>query len=346
VCRHYAAGDGYINMADGKPLYVFGFSDVTGIAPASVMNSSVLAATIPGPPLEVSEGDELYLSLTNVGMAARPDLFDAHTLHFHGFPNAAPVFDGEPHSTFGVNMGATLTYYYKIRDPGTFLYHCHVEAAEHMQMGMLGNLYVHPRQDGTPYSYQGRTYTKFAYNDGDGSTGYHVEKAIQLSSMDSVFHDLHLGIQPLPFANMRDNYPMMNGRGYPDTVTDGPLANPPPDNGGRRSQLSDAHVVAASGQRILLRLSNVSITAYYTVGALGLPMKVVGAGARQLRGPTGKDLSYDTASVTLGGGETAEVIIDTRDVAPGRYFLYTTNLNYLSNGDEDYGGMMTAIDIH
>jgi hypothetical protein len=27
------------------------------------------------------------------------------------------------------------------------------------------------------------------------------------------------------------------------------------------------------------------------------------------------------------------------------YFLYTTNLNYLNNGIEDFGGMMTEIRI-
>ena len=48
-------------------------------------------------------------------------------------------------------MGASITYYYNIVEPGTFMYHCHVEATEHMQMGMLGNLYVHPQQDGASY---------------------------------------------------------------------------------------------------------------------------------------------------------------------------------------------------
>ncbi len=32
-------------------------------------------------------------------------------------------------------------------EPGTFIYHCHVEATEHMEMGMLANLFVHPVQD-------------------------------------------------------------------------------------------------------------------------------------------------------------------------------------------------------
>jgi FtsP/CotA-like multicopper oxidase with cupredoxin domain len=105
-------------------------------------------------------------------------------------------------------------------------------------------------------------------------------------------------------------------------------------------------VTATKGERILLRLSNLSVTNYYTITAQGLPMQVVGAGARQLRGPDGKNLYYETTSVTLGGGESAEVLIDTSQVAPGTYFLYTTNLNYLSNFEQDNGGMMTEIVIN
>jgi hypothetical protein len=37
------------------------------------------------------------------------------------------------------------------------------------------------------------------------------------------------------------------------------------------------------------------------------------------------------------------VILDTAAVPAGTYFLYTTNLNYLSNNQEDFGGMMTKI---
>jgi hypothetical protein len=48
----------------------------------------------------------------------------------------------------------------------------------------------------------------------------------------------------------------------------------------------------------------------------------------------------------LGGGEAREVILDTTNVEPGTYFLYTTNLDHLANHNEDYGGMMTEIVIN
>jgi FtsP/CotA-like multicopper oxidase with cupredoxin domain len=348
VCKHLAAGDGWAVMADGKELYTFGFSDVTGLDPELVMTASMLAAHQPAPTLELREGDRLYLTLTNVGMMMRPDLFDAHTVHFHGFPNAAAVFDGVPEASISINMGSSLTYFYEIVEPGTYLYHCHFEATEHMQMGMLGQLFVKPAQDGQTRTWGGRTYSRFVYNDGDGSTGYHKAYALQLNSFDHVFHEQHIAVQPLPFASMTGTYAFVNGRGYPDTVNPDPLPAAMENMRGIPAQPLSALVTldrATEGTTLLLRFSNVSVTELFTVTALGLPMRVVGQGARILRGPGGKDLSYETGAVTLGGGETADVLVETSGVPAGTYFLYTTNLNYLSNGDEDYGGLMTEIVI-
>ncbi|MEO8679030.1 MAG: multicopper oxidase family protein, partial [Vicinamibacterales bacterium] len=221
--------------------------------------------------------------------------------------------------------------------------HCHVEATEHIQMGMVGSLYIHPKQDGTPFTYNSKTYTKFAYNDGDGSTGYDKEYPIQLGSLDSNFHDQHIAIQPLPFAAMSDNYPLLNGRGYPDTINPGVIET---DGGfgALPSQKQNAKITATAGERVLLRLSNLGVMRFYTLGST-IPMTVVGHNAKQLRGPTGTNLYYDTNSVTLGGGESIDVILNTAGIAPGTYFLYTTNLNFLSNDGEDFGGMMTEITI-
>ena len=352
-CMHLGAGDGAIRMADGRSLYIFSFSDVTGIADNpntrgdDRLTAGMMAATFPAPKIVLDEGDEFYLTLTNVGMMMRPDLFDPHTVHWHGFANAAAVFDGVPDASVSINMGSSFTYYYNVVDPGTYLYHCHVEATEHMQMGMLGNLYVRPAQDGTPYSYEGETYHQFAYNDGDGSTGYDVDYAIQIGSFDSVFHDDSETVQPLPFALMRDNYPMLNGRGYPDTAS----TNPPPAPmmaspvDGVSTQPEHSLIEANQGDRILLRLSNLNVTRFYTLTSPAVPMEVVGKNARHLRGPDGKDLYYKTHSVTMGGGESMDVILDTTSISPGIYFLYTTNMNYLSNDTEDFGGMMTEIII-
>ena len=375
-CMHLSAGDGFATMGDGTTRYIFNFGDMTGNKTKTanekrvVIQRGLLAAEWPAPTIELEEGQEFYLSMTNVGMVMRPDLFDPHTVHFHGFPQSSTVFDGLPESALSIGMGATITYYYKLNDPGTYMYHCHVEATEHMQMGMLGNLYVKAGQNKTgcaDLSCAATTGTAgYAYNDGDGSTFYDVEFPVQLGSFDGAFHDASENTQPLPFALMVDNYPMINGRGYPDTAdprtdgTDGQLPFPPADgfnitdvtNGANpfvnlTGQKVSSLITATAGQKVLLRISNLAITRFYTLQSLGIPMQVVGKDAKQLVTQDGAtNLYYDTNSVTVGGGESYDVILDTTGVAAGTYYLHSANLNYLSNDTEAFGGMMTEIVIN
>ena len=373
LCRSVVCGDGHVNMADGSDSYIFGFSDVTNAAEAQIPTRGnptnpdgvpLGGANFSAPTLLAREGQDLYLTLTNTGFRERPDLFDPHTIHYHGFPNAASVFDGEPMASFGINLGSSLTYFYRNEYAGTYMYHCHVEAAEHMQMGMLGNLYVLPRQDGTHITYGGHDYSKFAYDDcpaaGDpmcGSTGYDVLYFLQETGFDPNFHAADQTYNRLGFADMEDTYPLLNGRGYPDTVNPDPVFNvngnpsqPIPavpfriNADGTRSPLA-----ITQGQKLLLRVSSLSTVEFSTLSVLGIPMRIVGQGAQLRRGhtdvehDTGVNTSYATNSFTLGGGESVDVMLDTAGVAPGTYFLYTTNLNHLSNNAEDFGGMMTEI---
>jgi FtsP/CotA-like multicopper oxidase with cupredoxin domain len=371
ACKFLTAGDGHVTMADGNDIYVFGFDDVTGVPTNQIMNmvndpvapGGMRGAETSAPTINVKAGQEFYLSLTNVGMVERPDLVDPHTVHYHGFPNASSVFDGEPMASMAINMGETLTYYYNNVEPGTYMYHCHVEASEHMQMGMLGNLYVRPQQDGTLIN----GYTQFAYNDcptypiitaGCGSTGYDVGYPIEITAMDPEFHHADQTYNETDFAFMTDTYSLLNGRGYPDTInpcgrqTAYPTvpAGWPACTGsdilnslGVPSQNTPALIMARAGQKILLHFPSLSTVDFHTVTLLGLPMTIIGQGARQYRNFNGTTYYYNTGSITLGGGEAYDILINTAGASPGTYFLYTTNLNYLSNDAEDFGGMMTEI---
>ena len=80
----------------------------------------------------------------------RPDLFEQHTVHFHGYPNASSFYDGVPDASVAINIGGSFTYYYLAPDAGTYFWHCHITPPEHLQMGMVGQLYVRPRQDRVP----------------------------------------------------------------------------------------------------------------------------------------------------------------------------------------------------
>jgi hypothetical protein len=129
------------------------------------------------------------------------------------------------------------------------MYHCHVEALEHMQMGMLGNIFVRSAQDRLPVptvfanGFEHLAGYRYAYDDGDGSTRYDVEVPLQIHSLDSYFHDQHLAVQPLPFYTIKDDYAMFNGRGYPDTVITTDLPGPN-ENGSKPVQKVHSRVSA------------------------------------------------------------------------------------------------------
>src|SRR6202030_392522 len=72
---------------------------------------------------------------------------EQHTVHFHGYPNASSFYDGVPDASLAINIGASFTYYYLAPDAGTYFWHCHITPPEHLQMGMVGQLYVRPRQN-------------------------------------------------------------------------------------------------------------------------------------------------------------------------------------------------------
>jgi FtsP/CotA-like multicopper oxidase with cupredoxin domain len=134
--------------SDGSLNWAYQSSLLDGhVDPRPIMDVGVMNASAPAPLIAIDEDDELFLTLTNVGMIMRPDLFEQHTVHFHGYPNAAAFYDGVPDASIAIEIGGSFTYYYLAPDAGTYFWHCHIAPPEHLQMGMVGQLYVRPRQD-------------------------------------------------------------------------------------------------------------------------------------------------------------------------------------------------------
>jgi FtsP/CotA-like multicopper oxidase with cupredoxin domain len=355
-----------------------------------VMDVGVMNGNIPAPLMSLDEDDEFFLTLTNVGMIMRPDLFEQHTVHFHGYPNASAFYDGVPDASVAINIGGSFTYYYLAPDAGTYFWHCHITPPEHLQMGMVGQIYVRPRQDrvaGTGQTLyqalqkqqadlrtacnsatdilcsnplpptnsvaakttvvQNSTLTGgYAYNDGDGSTWYDVEYPIQIHGFDPNFHFVGMTFNPEGFADMKDKYFLLNGRSYPDTVTKGPLETQAADGVNHFSQPLPSIINITAGQRALLRISDLDVSEYQTLASIGIPMKVIALNAKLLRDQAGNNMYYTTNSITLGGGESLDVILDSTGVPKGTYFLYTPNLDHLSNDAENFGGLMTEVHVN
>ena len=366
------------------------------VDPRLIMDVGVMNANMPAPLMAIDEDDEFFLTLTNVGQVMRPDLFEQHTVHFHGYPNASAFYDGVPDASVAINIGGSFTYYYLAPDAGTYFWHCHISPPEHLQMGMVGQLYVRPRQNrvsaiasttavalraslvtrnsdplknpganGTTCSdilCTGQTPapvtaaaaatgtipagTKYAYNDGDGSTRYDVEYPIQIHGFDPTFHFVGMTFNPESFADMKDKYFLLNGRSYPDTVSPGPMTTQSSDGTLHASQPLPTIINIPAGGRALLRISDLDVTEYQTLASLGVRMHVVGLNARLLRDMAGNDMTYYSNSITLAGGESIDVILDATGYTAGqKFYLYTPNLDHLSNDAENFGGLMTEVNI-
>ncbi len=381
------------------------------VDPRQIMDVGVMNGNIPGPLMAIDEDDEFFLTLTNVGMIMRPDLFEQHTVHFHGYPNASSFYDGVPDASVAINIGGSFTYYYLAPDAGTYFWHCHITPPEHLQMGMVGQIYVRPRQNRTPVgtalyaslaAQQSDLRTacrrpgdgitpavttdpdilctnplpaintgvsqandavgsaannpdfgqplKYAYNDGDGLTAYNVEYPLQMHGFDPNFHFVGMTFNPEAFADMNDKFWLLNGRSYPDTVIPGPLTTESSDGRSHFSQPLPAIINIPAGGKALIRLSQLAVAEYMTLGSLGIPMHVIGWNAKLLRDQSGNNTDYYTNSVTLGGGESMDFILDASNTslyhAGQIFYLFTPNLDHLSNDQENFGGMMTEIHIN
>jgi FtsP/CotA-like multicopper oxidase with cupredoxin domain len=382
------------------------------VDPRQIVDVGMMNGNIPAPLVAFDEDDEMFLGLTNVGMIMRPDLFEQHTIHFHGYPNASSVYDGVPDASVAINIGGTFTYYYFAPDAGTYFWHCHITPPEHLQMGMVGQLYVRPRQNrvpsgvnlyaslqqqfldlrticspnydilcanslpagGSPTAGATRvaaktlcdgvtsapsiTLANYAYNDGDGASCYELEYPLQIHGFDPNFHFVGMTFNPEMFVDMKDKFFLLNGRSYPDTTTPGPLGSMSSDGVWHYSQPMPAIINVPVGGRTLLRIADLDVSEYQTLTSLGIPMKEIGFNAKLLRDQAGNNQAFYTNSITLGGGESLDVFLDATDggcgsagcakalYAPGSvFYLFTPNLDHLSNDQENFGGLMTEVHV-
>jgi hypothetical protein len=79
-------------------------------------------------------------------------------------------------------------------------------------------------------------------------------------------------------------------------------------------------------------------------------MHVIGYNAKLLRDQEGNNMDYYANSITIGGGEALDVILDATDKSQypkgSVFYLYTPQLDHLSNDAENFGGLMTEVRIN
>jgi FtsP/CotA-like multicopper oxidase with cupredoxin domain len=362
------ATDGYASVPgrEGNPLYIFGFVRVDPALSVNALMQQYKGHTqTSAPTLDFRQNDDIKITLTNLGLVQRPDLTDSHTVHWHGFDIPSPLNDGVPEVSVAVPIGKQFTYFYRPHREGTYMWHCHFEDVEHVQMGMTGIVFVRPVQDGTTRG----GFTKFAYNDGDGSTGYHRHFALLLNEFWAHFHDGDRDIQESIPTDYDPQWFTLNGRCYPQTILPNDAASLPAalriatpnqnyDDAPDFSQPNSALVQCNAGERVLLRLANLGYR-QHAMQLPGIPMRVVGQDASLLRNGT-VDTSYWANTLYIGPGEARDVLFDApayNAAAPsgtdgrGAYNVYhfkNRDWRRLTNfgAPPGPGGMMTEVRVY
>jgi len=332
----------------GFTNYAFGFRDVTnyvdtpnGLTAEQKVRAQANKTQAAAPWLFAEDGKELRITLTNLGLVQRPDLTDGHSIHFHGFPNAIPVYDGVPELSVGVPEDKSFTYFYRPHDPGTYMYHCHFEDVEHVSMGMTGVIFIRPA--GNP---------KNVYSNDGGASAYDREFPMVLTEIwaQERWRDAH--IQENDWSDYKPDYWAINGRVYPDTLA--------PNGGGTDPNTGDliapagrpelqyqpisSLVTCNAGEKVLIRLVNLGFQEQ-TMRVDGITFTVIGKDAKYL-GPQ----VYQTDAVDVGVGESFDLIF----TAPPKtgagfdtYIFANSNLSRLHNpGVAGLGGQMTEIRVY
>lgn len=97
--------------------------------------------SMPGPTIEVIEGDRVRFVVTN-------NLPEATAVHWHGLEVPAEM-DGVPGVTQDpIPPGGRFVYEFTLHQHGTFFYHSHMPMQE--MLGMIGLFVIHPRRRYTP----------------------------------------------------------------------------------------------------------------------------------------------------------------------------------------------------
>jgi len=295
-------------------------------------------ASFPSPRIDMESGDRLFITLVNLGMKYRPDLPDVHSIHIHG-GHVATQLDGVPETSFGVPMqmgdgmipkcatmnpsvdpNQAITYYFVAEHPGTYFYHCHQEASEHVQMGMYGTLIVYPSmeqlKDAGVHIPHGYTNRNFAY--ADQYTFFNKEYVLLLSDIDQIWHQFVLEGKKFCPADFKPTAWLVNGRSFPDTL----LPTEVPDSIGAYSIPSgyESYVHVKTGEKFLIRLINMGYQAI-PWHIHGWHFRIIGKDAHLMPANPMDMNSHMAFTQLIGSGESYDLLITADNKKPlyGQY---------------------------
>lgn len=248
------------------------------------------------------------------------------------------------------------------------MYHCHVEASEHVQMGMYGALVIYPSMNSlakngiTKCNRSGywklngvrqcqipkdATNRNFAYN--NIHSYFDKEYVMLLSDIDSVWHDnVYKQGQPDPPpafnpVDFKPDFWLVNGRAFPDTLVNHPLTMNNISDKNLTQINYDSYVHVKTGQKFLLRMINMGYQVvpwhihgwhFMVVGKDGhiSPFLAMASNMEHINHEE-TEMGFTN---TIGSGETYDLIITADD----KRDLYR---NYIVNGQDGFASLCSQI---
>jgi len=147
---------------------------------------------------------------------------------------------------------------------------------------------------------------------------------------------------------MKDKYFLLNGRSYPERSH--PSTRDADDGWREPFRAAAAFVINIPAGKKALCASPTSTSRNIRHCLTRDSDECHAINAKLLRDQAGNNLNYNTNSITLAGGESIDVILDATDTTKypsgSVFYLYTPNLDHLSNDAENFGGLMTEVRIN
>jgi plastocyanin len=294
----------------------FGFE----LFPDAPMMGWAFNGTIPGPTLRMSEGDRVRLVLKNESSGK-------HTIHVHG-QSKSVLSDGVPYiGQKPVKKGETYTYEFTAKNLGTSFYHCHVDGAHHVDMGMYGAFIVEPKEK--KYEYD-REYIMVL----DEWPTKHVH--VHEKDDEDAGHDkhgvvtVHRGAAP-EHAHREDRREKRDY--YPEThIPHNPVYDAFTING-RAFPLTEP-VYVKKGEKVRIRFINTGYQSHF-MHTHSHKFRVITRDGAYVDEPQ----SIDT--VHVGPAQRVDVILYADN--PGIWPFHCHRLNHVANDHIYPGGMLTFI---
>ena len=367
VIYNLYATDGFVTMADGTVVYIYGFIGGRQGVDMTYLDKAGLPVTIvggppaptggpitpteqplagnaqfPAPVIYATTDDIVEIRLKNLGVTQASAPNDPHTIHLHGLDVEA-ANDGVPETSVAAvpanakNIGAgnVVVYMFAPDKPGTYMYHCHQEASNHVQMGMYGALVVYNPTD-----------LAAADGPGQGKGGnlhgwdYTKDYVLLLTEFDLQQHKAEQRGGPFNPVNFKPTYWFINGLSFPNTVGAG-LVGFNFNNWKSAHPGYDPLIVGSVGggagnpalaDKVLLRVINMGFQAQ-PMHMHGFHGKIIGSDQRAWPWanqagltPSGEGMEKNT--LLIGSGETYEWLIDFSQQSLNSTYATTVQTRY------------------